>query len=91
VVNEGQLKRPSEGGNNKMKRRVTFDDLPITLRANEVAEVLGVSLSNAYVIMHSKGFPKMQIGKRILVTKDNLQAWIAAQSASNIGTFTPKK
>ena len=64
-----------------MERITTFDQLPITLGAEEVAEVLGISRANAYVIMHSKGFPKMQIGKRILVTKDNLIAWMNAHTA----------
>lgn len=59
-----------------MERITSFDQLPITLGAEQVAEVLGISRANAYIIMHSKGFPKMQIGKRILVTKDNLLAWM---------------
>lgn len=63
-----------------MKRAISLDNYPITLKAEEVAEILGVSRSNAYIIMHSKGFPKMQIGKRIMVTKENLLRWMAANT-----------
>lgn len=63
-----------------MKRAVSLDNYPITLKAEEVAEILGVSRSNAYIIMHSKGFPKMQIGKRIMVTKENLLRWMEANT-----------
>ena len=66
-----------------MNRITSFDNLPITLGAEAVAEILGISRANAYVIMHSKGFPKMQIGKRILVTKENLIAWMNAQTSDN--------
>ena len=51
------------------------------IKVSEAAEILGVSRANAYVIMHSKGFPKMQIGKRIMVTKDNFRAWMEKQTA----------
>lgn len=64
-----------------MNKITSFDDLPITLRAEDVAKILGVSRANAYVIMHSKGFPKMQIGKRIMVTKDNLRLWMEKQTS----------
>ena len=63
-----------------MNRITSFDQLPITLRAEDVAEILGVSRANAYVNMHSNGFPKMQIGKRIMVTKDNFRAWMENQT-----------
>ena len=64
-----------------MRNFKSFEDLPITLGAEDVAAVLGVSRANAYIIMHSKGFPKMQIGKRVLVTKDNLKAWMDKNTA----------
>ena len=65
-----------------MRTIKSFDELPITLRAEDVADILGVSRANAYVIMHSKGFPKMQIGKRIMVTKEKLQEWMETQSSN---------
>ncbi len=32
--------------------------------------------------MHSKGFPTIQIGKRMVVPKDKLLAWMEEQSAA---------
>jgi predicted DNA-binding transcriptional regulator AlpA len=64
-----------------MEKFTSFDQLPITLRAEDVAKILGISRANAYVVMHSKGFPKMQIGKRILVTKENFRIWMEKQTS----------
>lgn len=56
----------------------SFDELPITLRAEQVAAVLGISRANAYNLMRSEGFPTLHIGKRLLVPKDRLIRWIEA-------------
>lgn len=57
-----------------------YDDLPLTLTALEVGEVLGISRAAAYELVRSKGFPHMRIGTRILVPKDKFLAWIDAQT-----------
>ena len=60
-----------------MKSEYTnFDQLPLSLNADQVAEVLGISRANAYQLMHSYGFPTLQIGKRMVVPKDKLVQWI---------------
>lgn len=71
-----------------MERIDSFDNLPYMLRAEDVARILGVSRANAYAIMHSRGFPKLQIGKRIMVTKDKFREWIDTKSG---GSNSPKK
>lgn len=60
----------------------SYDQLPITLGADEVAQVLSISRANAYTLMHSRGFPTIKIGKRMVVAKDKLIAWMKAQSAA---------
>ena len=60
-----------------------YDDLPLTLTAPEVGEVLGISRAAAYELVRSKGFPSMRIGTRILVPKDRLIAWINEQVEVN--------
>ena len=60
----------------------SIDQLPITLCAEDVAQVLGISRAGAYTLMHSKGFPTIQIGKRMVVPKDKLLAWMEEQSAA---------
>lgn len=59
----------------------SIDQLPITLCAEEVASVLGISRAGAYTLMHSKGFPTIKIGKRMVVPKDKLVKWMEAQTA----------
>ena len=44
-----------------------YDQLPLFLNANTVAQVLGVSISSAYELMHETGFPALRIGSRIVV------------------------
>ncbi len=56
-----------------------YNDLPLTLTAPEIGEVLGISRAGAYELVRSKGFPHMKIGTRILVPKDKFLAWIDAQ------------
>ena len=60
----------------------SIDQLPITLSAEQVAQVLGISRAGAYTLMHSKDFPTIQIGKRMVVPKDKLLAWMEKQLAT---------
>lgn len=65
-----------------MKNSFTsYDQLPLALSAEEVAQVLGISRANAYALMHSKGFPTLKIGKRMTVPKDKLMEWMEKQLA----------
>jgi excisionase family DNA binding protein len=63
------------------KAYTTYEDLPLALNADAVAKVLGISRANAYSLMHSEGFPTMKIGKRLVVPKEKLLAWIEKQIA----------
>ena len=65
-----------------MTNYTSMEQLPITLSANQVAQVLGISRANAYTLMHSKGFPTIQIGKRMVVPKTKLIEWMERQTAS---------
>lgn len=56
-----------------------YSDLPLTLSVPEVAAVLGISRAGAYELAHSASFPKVKIGKRILVPKDKFIEWLDAQ------------
>jgi excisionase family DNA binding protein len=66
-----------------MKNKFTsFDELPITISADEVAMVLGISRANAYSLMHTKGFPTIILGRRMIVPKDKFIEWIEQQVAA---------
>ena len=45
----------------------SYEDLPQTLSAPEVAEVLGISRAAAYALVRSREFPSLKVGTRILV------------------------
>ena len=55
----------------------TYDDLPLFLNANQVANALGVASSSAYELMHEKGFPTLKIGNRMVVPKERFIQWVA--------------
>ena len=57
-----------------------YDQLPLFLNANTVAQVLGVSISSAYELMHETGFPALRIGNRIVVPKEKFRQWVDAQA-----------
>ena len=61
----------------------SYQDLPLTLTAPEVSEVLGISRAAAYELVRSKGFPRMRIGTRILVPRDKFLQWIEDQTEMN--------
>ena len=53
----------------------TYDDLPLFLNVNLVAQVLGVSISTAYEVMHEPGFPTLRVGSRMVVPKEKFIRW----------------
>ena len=52
------------------------DELSLFLDASQVAQVLGISTSSSYALLHSKGFPTLRVGGRMLVPKDQFLAWV---------------
>lgn len=56
----------------------SFDELPLFLNAQMISNILGVSPSSAYELMHEKDFPSLRIGSRLVVPKDRFQVWIEA-------------
>ena len=57
----------------------SYDDLPLFLNAETVADVLGVSISSAYELMHEPGFPTLKVGSRMVEKKKKFMAWVSAQ------------
>lgn len=58
----------------------TYDDLPLFLNVNLVAQVLGVSISTAYEVMHEPGFPVLRVGNRMVVPKEKFIQWAEEQA-----------
>ena len=55
---------------------ITYEQLPLTLKADQVAAVLGISRANAYTLLRREDFPTLRIGKRMLVPRDRFIQWI---------------
>ena len=58
----------------------SYADLPLFLNANLVAQVLGVSISTAYEVMHEPNFPTLRVGSRMVVPKVKFIQWAEEQS-----------
>ena len=58
----------------------SYDDLPLFLNAKMVAQVLGVSISTAYEVMHEPSFPTLRVGSRMVVPKERFMQWAEEQS-----------
>ena len=57
-----------------------ISQLPIALNATQVAAVLGISRAGADNLMRSRGFPTLFVGKRMVVPRDRLIAWMDANT-----------
>ena len=57
----------------------SYNQLPLSLNANDIAVVLGISRANAYTLMRAKGFPTIFIGKRMIVPRDKFIEWMDMQ------------
>ena len=58
----------------------SYDDLPLFLNAETVAQVLVVSISSAYELLHEPKFPVVKVGSRMVVPKEKFMAWVSAQT-----------
>ena len=66
------------------KLYTNYDQLPIVLNADQLALALGISRANAYQLMHSKGFPTLRIGKRMLAPKDKFLEWLDSKAEKGL-------
>ena len=60
----------------KKSQYLSYDELPLFLNAEMVANVLGVSPSSGYELMHEPGFPILRIGNRMVVPKEKFIQWV---------------
>ena len=57
-----------------------IEDLPLTLKAREAAELLRISKSKVYELARTESFPAIRIGTRVIIPRDKLIEWMNAQS-----------
>lgn len=56
-----------------------YEDVPLMLNASQLAVFLGISRARAYELMHTKGFPTVKIGKRLICPKEKVIVWLENQ------------
>lgn len=64
----------------------TYEELPLMLNADTVKDLLGISISSAYELMHEDGFPVLKIGSRMVVPKEKFIEWMTAHTAGGDGS-----
>ena len=69
----------------------SFDELPMMISVSQVAKVLGISRTRSYELVNEKGFPKIKIGTRIVVPKDEFKLWIKKQIEKGLKLCTQTK
>lgn len=65
----------------KMSNYKSYDDLPLFLNADLVSQVLGVSPSTTYELMHEPSFPVLRVGSRMVVPKEKFIQWVEQNTA----------
>ena len=61
------------------KRYESYEQLPLSLNAEDVSEILNISIGKAYNLFHRADFPTIHLGKRMIVPRDRFLAWIDKQ------------
>ena len=68
----------------KRSKYHSFEELPLMLNVQDVADVLGIGLAHAYEVAHREGFPALTLGSRIIVPRDRFMAWIEEQAEKKL-------
>ena len=66
----------------KQSQCTSYEDIPLFLNAYLLSEVLGVSISTAYEVMHEPDFPVLRVGSRMVVPKEKFIQWAASWNRS---------
>ena len=63
----------------------SYNELPLFLNAKLVAQVLGISPSSGYELLHQQDFPTLKIGNRIVVPKEAFIQWVKRNTGGGNG------
>ena len=59
-------------------------DMSLCDDMNSLQQVLPLGKNNLYNLVHAKGFPKITIGRRILIPKKALEQWLSEASQQQL-------
>ena len=57
-----------------------YDDLPVTLSADDMSKFLGISKCSCYALFKRDDFPTIKIGSRLLVSRERFIEWLEKQT-----------
>ena len=63
----------------------SYNELPLFLNAKLVAQVLGISPSSGYELLHQQDFPTLKIGNRIVIPKEEFIQWVKRNTGGGDG------
>ena len=55
----------------------------ITFNASDIVQLLAISRSASYELMHREDFPTITIGKRMVVLQNQFYEWVNQQSKNS--------
>ena len=58
----------------------SFDDLPLTLRVEELMPILGIGRNTAYELVRSGKIRSIRVGKQIRIPKEEVQRFLRRES-----------
>ena len=74
--NQSQINERKKEKHLKKSTYKSYDELPLFLNAEMVANVLGVSSTVCYELTHAGKLPVLRIGSRLIVPKEKFLEWI---------------
>ena len=63
------------------ERPTSFDDLPLTLRVEELMPIFGVGRNTAYELVRSGQIRSIRVGRQLRVPKDAVQDFLNRQNS----------
>jgi len=52
------------------------------LQVNDIQKMMGISKASAYALVKEKGFPRIEVGNRIVIPFDLFNEWIVKSATS---------
>ena len=68
----------------KKSSYTNYEGLPLFLNAEFISEILGISISSAYELMHKKDFPTLKVGNRMVVPKEKFRLWVEKNTGGGL-------
>lgn len=63
------------------RRPTSYDELPLTLRVEDLVPILGIGRNTAYELVRSGQIRSIRIGRQLRVPKDALQTFLIQQNS----------